>query len=183
MLLGLGTDLCRQSRIEKLLERFGDRFLTRVFSEQEANDALAITNHSRRISRLASAFSLKEAMSKALGTGITRLGVGGRRGCEIAQRETNLETNLQTNLETNLLLPVFWRDIESSRRPSGKPFLRLSNNARVIANRLAASRDGNIHCAIPYVEVSLSDEEGLTHAIVALYACNPDELPEGAVRV
>ena len=195
MLLGLGTDLCRQARIEKLLERFGDRFLARVFSEQEAKDALAITNYSRRISRLTSAFSLKEAMSKALGTGITRLGVGGgRRDCEMAQREKEGEGEKEGEKEgeTNLLLPVFWRDIESARRRSGKPFLRLSNNAKVIANRLAARRgDGNTPGVIPgvtpgvipCVEVSLSDEEGLTHAIVALYACNPDELPEGATRV
>ncbi len=164
MLLGLGTDLCRQSRIEQLLERFDDRFLTRVFCQQEATDALSLVNHSRRISRLTGAFALKEAMSKALGTGIRRLGVGSGRGGDISEGH---------------FLPVFWQDIESGHHSSGKPFLRLSNNARFIANRLAARVEGNIAC----VEVSLSDEGGLTHAIVALYSCHPADLHEDLVRV
>ena len=168
LLLGLGTDLCKQSRVERLLERFGDRFLTRVFSDQEASEALSLVNYSRRISRLTSAFALKEAMSKALGTGIIRLGVGGGRVGDSSGDDG-----------TSCFLPVFWRDIESSRQSSGKPFLRLSNNARVIANRLASRVEGNMAC----VEVSLSDECGLTHAIVALHSIDPAQLHDGLVPV
>ncbi len=177
LLLGLGTDLCKQSRVERLLERFGDRFLTRVFSDQEASEALSLVNYSRRISRLTSAFALKEAMSKALGTGIIRLGVGGSRVGRGVSGSRVGESSGDNG--TSCFLPVFWRDIESSRQSSGKPFLRLSNNARVIANRLASRVEGNIAC----VEVSLSDECGLTHAIVALHSIDHAQLHDGLVPV
>jgi holo-[acyl-carrier protein] synthase len=66
MIVGLGNDLCDIRRIEKTLERYGDRFLTRVFTETERKRAFARAHPSRT---LAKRFAAKEAMSKALGTG------------------------------------------------------------------------------------------------------------------
>ena len=66
MILGIGTDLCDIRRIEKSLERFGDRFICRLFSESERLKALQRQNPA---TSLAQSFAAKEACAKALGTG------------------------------------------------------------------------------------------------------------------
>ena len=66
MIVGIGTDLCDIRRIEKSLERFGDRFLCRLFSESERLKALQRQNPA---TSLAQSFAAKEACAKALGTG------------------------------------------------------------------------------------------------------------------
>lgn len=66
MILGIGIDLIDIGRIERTLERFGDRFTHRVFTETER------ARSERRANRAASyarRYACKEAMSKALGTG------------------------------------------------------------------------------------------------------------------
>lgn len=71
MIVGIGSDLCDINRIQKSLNRFGDRFTHRVFTEGER------VKSDRRAARAASyarRFAAKEACSKALGTGL-RLGV------------------------------------------------------------------------------------------------------------
>ena len=72
MIIGIGNDLCNIERIERTLERFGDRFRNRVFTEKEI--ALA---ERRRLSAetYAKRFAAKEACAKALGTGVPRRGV------------------------------------------------------------------------------------------------------------
>jgi len=67
MIIGLGTDLCDIDRIRKTLEKFGDRFTHRLFTEQERYRA--DRRWERRASRYAQMFAAKEACSKALGTG------------------------------------------------------------------------------------------------------------------
>ena len=66
MILGIGTDLCDIRRIEKTLERFGDRFLCRLFSQSERAKAFRRANPA---ASLAQSFAAKEACAKALGTG------------------------------------------------------------------------------------------------------------------
>jgi len=69
VILGIGNDLIDIRRVEDTLERFGDRFTHRVFTEIER------TKSDRRMNRAASyakRFAAKEACSKALGTGIRR---------------------------------------------------------------------------------------------------------------
>ena len=66
MILGLGNDLCDIRRIERTLERFGDRFLDRVFTETERKRAFA---KGQPAASLAKRFAAKEACAKALGTG------------------------------------------------------------------------------------------------------------------
>lgn len=69
MILSIGTDICSLTRIEAAWRRFGDRFVQRVLStgEREAFAALAIPN---RAAYLCKRFAAKEALGKALGTGI-----------------------------------------------------------------------------------------------------------------
>lgn len=64
MILGIGSDIVDIRRIEKLVARFGERFLNRVFTSSER----AYCND--RPASLAKRFAAKEAMAKALGCGI-----------------------------------------------------------------------------------------------------------------
>lgn len=71
MILGIGTDLANVERMERVLERWGDRFKARVFDETERRKS------ERRpdvASTYAKRWAAKEACSKALGTGL-RMGV------------------------------------------------------------------------------------------------------------
>ena len=61
-----GIDLVDCRRIEQLVNRYGKRFLERVFTEQEQ---IAGKNYRRQIERLAGRFAVKEAVMKLLGTG------------------------------------------------------------------------------------------------------------------
>lgn len=66
MIIGIGTDLCDIRRIERTLDRFGDRFVQRLFAEGEQKKAYRRQNPA---SSFAQSFAAKEACSKALGTG------------------------------------------------------------------------------------------------------------------
>ena len=69
MIIGLGSDLCDARRIEKVLERHGERFLARIFTPAERAKAERRAN---RAETYAKRFAAKEACSKALGTGLRR---------------------------------------------------------------------------------------------------------------
>jgi len=107
MNISSGIDLIEISRIEKALERHGDRFLERIFSEAEIERLRRF--QARRpnprviTAEVAARFAAKEACSKALGTGIG---------------------------------PVSWKEMEILNEPSGKPTLRLSGKAAQIAGFL-----------------------------------------------
>ena len=69
MIIGIGNDLIDIRRVEKTLERHGERFTNRIFTEIER------AKSDRRLNRAASyakRFAAKEACSKALGTGLSR---------------------------------------------------------------------------------------------------------------
>ncbi len=70
MIIGLGSDLCNIERIAKSLERFGDRFEQRVFTEIEI--AKARRRPFTMAGTYAKRFAAKEAFSKAAGTGFRR---------------------------------------------------------------------------------------------------------------
>ena len=72
MIIGLGQDICDIRRIEKSLQRFGDRFTHRVFTEVERRTA---ERRRQRAATYAKRFAAKEACAKALGTGVPRRGV------------------------------------------------------------------------------------------------------------
>ena len=67
MIIGIGNDLCDIRRIEKSLERFGERFVNRCFTDVE--QAKAARRPYTRAGTLAKRFAAKEAFSKAVGTG------------------------------------------------------------------------------------------------------------------
>ena len=72
MILSIGSDLCNITRIQASLDRFGDRFLQRVFTDVER--AKAARRPYTMAGTLAKRFAAKEAFSKAVGTGF-RAGV------------------------------------------------------------------------------------------------------------
>jgi holo-[acyl-carrier protein] synthase len=65
--LGIGVDLVECARIQHSLDRFGDKFLHRVFTEGEIAYSKSMKFPARH---LAARFAAKEALSKAFGTGI-----------------------------------------------------------------------------------------------------------------
>ena len=65
--LGIGVDLVECARIQHSLDRFGDRFLHRVFTDGEIEYSMSMKFPARH---LAARFAAKEAVSKAFGTGI-----------------------------------------------------------------------------------------------------------------
>ncbi len=70
MIVGLGSDLCNIERIQASLDRFGDRFVQRVFTDVER--AKAEKRTLTRAGTYAKRFAAKEAFSKAIGTGFSR---------------------------------------------------------------------------------------------------------------
>jgi holo-[acyl-carrier protein] synthase len=71
MILGVGSDLCDVRRIERIIDRYGDRFLLRIFTDVERAKA---DRRATRMETYAKRFAAKEACAKALGTGF-RAGV------------------------------------------------------------------------------------------------------------
>jgi holo-[acyl-carrier protein] synthase len=107
MNISSGIDLIEIARIAQALERHGDRFLKRIFSESELERLIKFkerqVNPGLIAAEVAARFAAKEACSKALGTGIG---------------------------------PVSWREMEVLNERSGKPVLRLSGKAAQIAGFL-----------------------------------------------
>ena len=66
MIIGLGSDLIDITRVERTLERFGDRFTMRCFTETER---VKSDRRLKRADSYAKRYAAKEACSKALGTG------------------------------------------------------------------------------------------------------------------
>ncbi len=109
MILGIGSDICDITRIERSLARFGAQFENRVFTAGEQAKAKRRAGGGKRngtASTYAKRFAAKEALGKALGTGV---GAGGG---------------------------IFWRDIEVVNLPSGKPTLKLTAGALAALNYL-----------------------------------------------
>jgi holo-[acyl-carrier protein] synthase len=69
MIIGIGSDLIDIRRIEQTLEKFGDRFVQRLFTEVEQRKSEGRKN---RAASYAKRFAAKEACSKALGTGFRK---------------------------------------------------------------------------------------------------------------
>lgn len=72
MILGLGSDLIDIRRVEKTLDRFGERFTSRCFTDVERAKS---DRRAERAASYAKRFAAKEACAKALGTGVPRRGV------------------------------------------------------------------------------------------------------------
>ena len=66
MIVGIGIDIAEVPRIQRAIERFGDRFLHRIFT---AGEMRYCDSKANRMERYAARFAAKEAAMKALGTG------------------------------------------------------------------------------------------------------------------
>jgi len=66
MIIGLGNDIIDIRRVERTIERYGERFLSRIFTETERRKS---ENRAGRAASYAKRFAAKEACAKALGTG------------------------------------------------------------------------------------------------------------------
>ena len=71
MILGLGSDICDIRRIERVIAKYGDRFLERIYTEDERARARR-RSEKIRAATYAKRFAAKEAAAKALGTGFRR---------------------------------------------------------------------------------------------------------------
>ena len=78
MIIGIGSDISDVRRVAKVIERHGDRFLGRVFTDTERARAERRKN---RVETYAKRFAAKEACAKALGTGYSPGRVVARYGC------------------------------------------------------------------------------------------------------
>ena len=81
--LGIGVDLVECARIQRSIERFGDRFLHRVFTNGEIEYSMSMKFPARH---LAARFAAKEAVSKAFGTGIGK--AMGWRDIDVRKKES-----------------------------------------------------------------------------------------------
>jgi holo-[acyl-carrier protein] synthase len=68
VIVGIGVDLCDTNRVRSLLDRYGERFESRVFTERERGYC---RNDRRRHECLGGRFAAKEAALKAIGTGLS----------------------------------------------------------------------------------------------------------------
>ena len=69
MIIGLGNDVIDIRRVERTIKRYGERFLTRIFTETERRKS---DGRATRAASYAKRFAAKEACAKALGTGFRR---------------------------------------------------------------------------------------------------------------
>ncbi|MFQ5533998.1 MAG: holo-ACP synthase [Sphingomonadales bacterium] len=69
MVIGLGNDLVDIRRIQRSIERYGDRFINRIFTDVERSKS---DRRANRAASYAKRFAAKEACSKALGTGFRK---------------------------------------------------------------------------------------------------------------
>ena len=83
MVIGLGTDLIEIARIQASMDRYGEQFLHRVFTEGEI--AYCLRKRKTAAESFAARFAAKEAGAKALGTGIAQ-GVGWKE-IEVSRRQ------------------------------------------------------------------------------------------------
>jgi holo-[acyl-carrier protein] synthase len=82
-IVGVGVDMVEVARVQHSLDRFGDRFLQRVFTAGEIEYSMAMKFPARH---LAARFAAKEAVSKAFGTGIGK--AMGWRDIDVRKKES-----------------------------------------------------------------------------------------------
>ena len=66
MVVGLGVDIVQNERIRGIIDKWGDKFLEKIFTKTELD---FINKHEQKLQRYASNYAVKEAFVKALGTG------------------------------------------------------------------------------------------------------------------
>ena len=107
MKIYLGNDICEIDRIKEVFDKYGTKFVGKTFTEFEIKYCLS--NPKLTAQRLAVRFAVKEAVSKALGVGINRLGWA--KG-------------------------INWKDVEVVRDGNGAVQIRLFNKAKDLEEKL-----------------------------------------------
>jgi holo-[acyl-carrier protein] synthase len=139
MIIGIGSDLVDIRRVAKVIERHGDRFLDRVFTDVErARAGRRAKSEKMAVATYAKRFAAKEACSKALGTGI-RDGVwwrdrgvvnqpGGRptmklTGGALARLESMIPEGFEPRIDLSITddWPLAQAFVIISAVPAGKP--------------------------------------------------------------
>ncbi|MGO4716772.1 holo-ACP synthase [Bradyrhizobium sp. 2TAF24] len=139
MIIGIGSDLIDIRRIEKVIERHGERFLDRIFTDAERAKAERRAKSPKMVvATYAKRFAAKEACSKALGTGIRQgvwwrdMGVvnlpGGRptmnlTGGAKARLDTLVPAGFQPRIDLSITddWPLAQAFVVISAVPSGQP--------------------------------------------------------------
>ena len=111
MKIFLGNDICEINRIQAAFDKFGKKFLEKTFTENEIKYCLSSPKNTA--SRLSVRFATKEAVSKALGVGIKRLGWS--KG-------------------------INWKDVESIRDTNGALTIRLCGKAKELEQQLGITK-------------------------------------------
>ncbi len=105
--LYLGVDICEVKRINALYKRYGEKFLDRILTENEKHYCLSDQKY--LVQRIAVRFASKEALSKAIGLGLNK--IGWNKG-------------------------INFKDIEIFNDENGSPRIFLMNNAAKLQNQL-----------------------------------------------
>lgn len=120
MIIGIGTDLISVNRIEQIISRLGERFIKRIFTENEIKKAENLpdlaNNSAPKILFYAKRFAAKEAFSKAIGLGIGR--------------------------------GVNFLDIEVSNDKFGKPEIKILNKKMTFLKKHFQCKDLEIHLSL-----------------------------------
>lgn len=111
-----GIDIIEVARVRQAAERWGERFLARVFTPGELSDC-GVGGPCPRYESLAVRWAAKEALAKAFGVGLSGLGAGPRDGRPL----------------------LHLVEIEVARGPGGRPGLRLHGEAAVVAATLGVT--------------------------------------------
>ena len=90
MIYGIGVDICDVSRIREAIEKYGDKFIFRIFTDTEK--VYCESYNDNKYVHYAARFAAKEAFSKAIGTGITH-------GFKFKEIGITNESNGKPNLE------------------------------------------------------------------------------------
>ncbi len=92
----LGTDICEISRVETAINKYSDKFLNKIFTTEELDYCL--NKSKNKFESLSARFATKEAVAKALGSGLN--GLGWNNGVD--WKEIELKRNAIGNLSLNL---------------------------------------------------------------------------------
>ncbi|MEI8390733.1 MAG: holo-ACP synthase [bacterium] len=111
MKIFLGNDICEINRIQAAFDKFGGKFLEKTFTENEIKYCLSSPKNTA--SRLSVRFATKEAVSKALGVGIKRLGWS--KG-------------------------INWKDVESVRDANGALTIKLFGRAKELEQQFKITK-------------------------------------------
>lgn len=151
MILAIGNDLVRTERVRRLIDRFGERFLQRLFTSEERAFCEQSRHTAKRIQHYACRFAAKEACFKAL--------AGARRSDSPGHNSPGDGTPA-----TRRFWGVHWKEFEVVRRPGEAPSMRLHGKALAhLHSALPSGKQAQIHLA-------LSDDDSIAQAFIVISA-------------